>query len=42
MAIVSNKRVVGSPNIHYYDEDNALAANDFQVGDLVKLNTDGE
>lgn len=42
MAIISNKRVVGSPNIHCYDEDNALAANDFQAGDLVKLNTDGE
>ena len=42
MAIVSNKRIVGSPNIHYYDEDNALAANAFQVGDLVKLNSDGE
>ena len=42
MAIRSCKRVTGSPNIHFYDEDNALAANDFQIGDLVKLNTDGE
>jgi len=42
MAIVSCKRVTGSPNIHFYDEDNALAANDFQKGDLVALNTDGE
>jgi len=42
MAIVSCKRVTGSPNIKYYDEDNALSANDFQKGDLVKFNTDGE
>ena len=42
MAIVSCKRVIGSPNIREYDEDNALSANDFQVGDLVALNTDGE
>ena len=42
MAIISCKRVTGSPNIKFYDEDNALAADDFQIGDLVKLNAEGE
>ena len=42
MAIVSCKRVKGSPNIHYYQEAAAATANMFQRGDLVKLDTSGE
>ncbi len=42
MAIISCKRVTGSPNIKFYDEDNGLSADAFQPGDLVKLNTEGE
>ena len=42
MAIVSCKRVTGSPNIHYYQEAAAATANMFQPGDLVKLDTSGE
>jgi len=42
MAIVSNKRVKGTPNVHFYQEAAAGSANDFQVGDLVKFDTSGE
>ena len=42
MAIVSCKRVKGSPNIHYYQERAAGSANECQRGDLVGLNTSGE
>ena len=42
MAIVSNKRVKGSPNVHQYQEAAGGSADDFQVGDLVKFDTSGE
>ncbi len=42
MAIISCKRVTGSPNIHYYEERAAAVANEFQRGDLVGMDTSGE
>lgn len=40
MAIVSFKRVTGSPNIHPYLEQSG-SADDFQPGDVVKTNASG-
>jgi len=42
LAIVSCKRVTGSPNIHFYQERAAAVADEFQNGDLVAFDTSGE
>ena len=40
--MASCKRVTGSPNIHFYQEAAAGAADAFRIGDLVQLDSSGE